>query len=577
MATPAKDDILASLLEEMLASVRSGEVGGVEKFLQRFPEYESDLRELWLTAELAEEFAKAENEQDSQDAYSPNDANPSIASRRERGETASDFPSFRDYEILEEIGRGGMGVVYRARQKSLGRTVAIKMIQQGELASETDRKRFLAEAESVARLQHPHIVPIHEIVEEAGQLFFSMQCIEGTTLARRIADGAISGREAARLLVPICRAMSEAHRQGVLHRDLKPSNILIDQDDRPYVTDFGLAKRFSPPDNSQQFGHGSESGTVRTFVGPMTQTNAIVGTPGYMSPEQASGQRQQVGVQTDVYGLGALLYAMVTGRAPFQAASPVNTIMMVLEQEPVPPRYLIRDLDPDLEMIVMKCLQKPVDLRYQSTDQLADDLEAYLANEPISARSSRFSDVLGRMFRETHHAGLLENWGLLWMWHSLVLLILCVTTNAFQWWGIDSRLPYVGLWGIGLGCWAFAFWKMRRRAGPTLFVERQIAHIWAGSILASTLLFGIEAILNLPVLTLSPVIGLISGTVFLAKAGILSGRFYCEATALFLTSLLMAVLQRPGFPDLGLTLFGVVSASCFFFPGWKYYHQRRNR
>ena len=564
MPTLPNDELLAELLERMLECTRAGDENGVEDVFQLHPELETELRELWATAGFADEFANvmtdSKNDDERTESITPSESIPA---------------SLADYEFLDEIGRGGMGVVYRARQKSLDRIVAIKMILLGELATETDQRRFISEAEAVARLQHPHIVPIHEVGEEAGRLFFSMQYIEGTTLAKHLAGRPISARDAAKLMIPICRAMGEAHRQGILHRDLKPSNILIDHEGRPYVTDFGLAKRFTPPDLSVKIAEDSSPENERTVTAAITHSNAIVGTPGYMSPEQASGSRMEVGESADVYGLGALLYAMLTGRAPFQAASPVDTIMMVLEQDPLPPRYLNRDLDPDLEMIVLKCLQKPSDLRYRTADKLADDLEAFLAGEQVSARSSRFSEILSRMFRETHHAGLLENWGLLWMWHSLVLIVLCVTTNVLQWQGVDSRLPFVALWGIGLGCWGVAFWNIRRRSGPTLFVERQIAHIWAGSIISSTLLFAIEAVLELPVLSLSPVIGVISGTVFLAKAGILSGRFYAEAMALFITAILMAVLQRPGFPNFGLTLFGFVSAACFFLPGWKYHRQQR--
>jgi len=168
----------------------------------------------------------------------------------------------------------------------------------------------------------------------------------------------------------------------------------------------------------------------------------------------------------------------------------------------------------------------------------------------------------------------LENWGVLWMWHSLVLVVLCVITNLFQWRGIASRLPYVALWTIGLGVWAVTFWNLRRRSGPITFVERQIAHVWAGSVICSTLLFGIEALLRLPVLTLSPVLGLVSGMVFLVKAGILSGAFYVQAAVLFATAGLMALWPATGLPNVSISIFGVVSAACFFVPGLKYYRQR---
>jgi serine/threonine-protein kinase len=229
--------------------------------------------------------------------------------------------------------------------------------------------------------------------------------------------------------------------------------------------------------------------------------------------------------------------------------------------------------DAELEMIALKCLQKPPELRYATADDLADDLQAWLSNEPISARSTTILQLINRLFRETHHAVVLENWGLLWMLHSLVLLMLCTVTNWFQWRHIESRLPYLGLWILGLGAWALVFWTLRRKAGPITFVERQIAHIWGASMLASSLLFAVETLLGMPVLNLSPVLPLIGATVFMVKAGTLSGQFYLQAIALFATALLMAEIRQVGLPDLGLSIYGIVSALCFFIPGWKYWRQ----
>jgi hypothetical protein len=301
----------------------------------------------------------------------------------------------------------------------------------------------------------------------------------------------------------------------------------------------------------------------------LTQSGAILGTPSYMAPEQAAGRRGETGPTTDVYSLGAILYQMLTGRPPFQAATPFDTVMLVLEQDPLPPRLLNPQADPDLEMIALKCLQKPQELRYATAAKLADDLDAYLANEPISARQTNLSGIISRMLRETHHAAVLENWGLLWMWHSLVLLMLCLITDQFRILKITSPGPYLGLWSLGLGTWATIFWRLRRRSGPITFVERQIAHVWAGSVISCTLLFVVEIILKLPVLTLSPVLALSSGMVFLVKAGILSGSFYLQAAALFATSIIMAA-----WPDYGLTVFGIVSGLSFFLPGLKYHRQR---
>ncbi|MBC7822014.1 MAG: serine/threonine protein kinase [Planctomycetaceae bacterium] len=529
------------------------------------PDLETELRELWATAMIAEDFGSFIRSS----SVSLESELREVEHTRTRAACATPR-RIGDFELLEEIGRGGMGVVYRATQISLNRAVALKMILPGRLASATDLSRFRAEAEAAAKLKHPHVVSVHEVGELDGQLFFIMPLIEGTMLAKRLADGPLPAREAAELLVPICRAVAAAHRHGILHRDLKPSNILIDREGRPYVTDFGLAKRL----------RGDSSDSPSTIIENanltnLTATGAILGTPSYMAPEQAAGQRGEVGPASDVYSLGAILFAMLTGRPPFQAASPVDTILQVLEQDPIPPRVLNPNADPDLELISLKCLQKPSDLRYATADALADDLQAFLAHEPISARSGHFSQILSRAFRETHHAVVLQNWGLLWMWHAAIVFAMSVLTNVLLLCDVKSRWVYPGLWVVLLGIWAACFWNLRRRAGPITFVERQIAHTWAGSMIASTGLYVVEWTLGLDVLSLSPVLGLISGMVFLVKAAILSGRFYIQAVAMFLTGIVMALIPLWPIPDLGIGLFGVVSGLSFFVPGWKYHRQRR--
>lgn len=562
MSADSHDERLAVLLAGLVEQAQAGKTPDIDATAREHPELAAELRELWAVASLADDLASANGA-----AHEPDAAQPVTSSYGElqAGASTATSGTIGDYELLEKIGEGGMGVVYRARQKSLGRVVALKMIQRGTLASAADVARFRAEAAAAARLEHPHIVPVYEVGQHEGQPYFSMKYVAGTTLARKLAEGPLPPRVTAALMLPICRAIAHAHQQGIIHRDLKPSNILIDAEAQPLVGDFGLAKRIDVDrahDDPQQ-------------VEALTRTGAVLGTPSYMSPEQAAGSRGKVSPASDIYSLGAILYQCLTGRPPFQAASPVDVVLMVLEQDPVLPRVLNPKADADLEMIALKCLQKPAELRYASAAELADDLAAYLANEPISARSTNVTQLVSRILRETHHAGILENWGVLWMWHSLVLLVLCLLTNWLQWRAIDSRLPYVGLWVVGLGAWAGIFWSLRRRAGPITFVERQIAHVWGASMIASCLLFVVETLLGMKVLTLSPVLPLIGAMVFVIKAGILSGAFYFQAAANFGVALAMAWIRHADLPDFGLSLYGVVAASSFFIPGLKYYRQQR--
>ena len=546
---PDADALLADLLESLLDRLAAGEEIDIEHEAGLQPELAGELKQLWATVNVAAEFSTLAL--DDLDPAAPSPAMPA---------------SVGEYELLDELGRGGMGVVYRAHQASLDRDVAVKMILRGDWASAVDLARFRSEAESAARLEHPNIVPIYEVGEHDGLPFFSMRLIDGVTFSQRMSEGPMDSRAAAELMLPVCRAIAAAHHEGILHRDLKPSNILVDRDNTPYITDFGLAKRI-PTD--------ADPSAPDTLTG----SGAILGTPSYMAPEQAAGQRGQVEERSDIYSLGGILYALITGEAPFQAATPVDTMIKVLEQDPAPPRLLNPDTDADLEMIALKCLQKPLDLRYDTADALADDLQAFLNNEPVAARSSQFSQVLSRAFRETHHAVVLENWGLLWMWHSLVLLVLCVLTNWLQSAGFKTPWPYLWIWGAGAGLWALIFWNLRKRSGPVTFVERQIAHVWAGSMAGSILLYLVEPILGLEPLQLSPILGLLCGAVFLVKAGILSGRFYVQAAVLFASAPLMAWVQRhavdTGTFDYSISLFGLLSGASFFFPGLKYHRQRR--
>jgi tRNA A-37 threonylcarbamoyl transferase component Bud32 len=285
------------------------------------------------------------------------------------------------YEILEQIGRGGMGIVYRARQVSLNRIVAVKMIRVGELASPAALARFRREAETAAKLDHANIVPIYEVGEHETNPFLVMRLVVGASLAKRLRDFALLSSHAsegsalakpglgqikiARLMATVARAVHYAHEHGVLHRDLKPSNILLDQEDTPSLTDFGIAKMVDEET-------------------ALTQTAELLGTPGYMAPEQAAGK--PIGRSADLYSLGAILYELLTGRPPFEGPTPIDVLRQVAGQEPVNPTLVNASVNQDLATICLKCLDKDPARRYQSAVEFAEDLERWQRREPILAR-----------------------------------------------------------------------------------------------------------------------------------------------------------------------------------------------
>src|SRR6266566_1268310 len=277
-----------------------------------------------------------------------------------------------DYELLEEVGRGGQGVVFRARQKSLNRRVALKVISLGQWANKAHLKRFRREAEAAASLDHPGIVPIYEVGERDGSCYFSMKFVEGGQLDEVVKRTPMSIRQAAELIAKVARTVHYAHEHGILHRDIKPGNLLLDAKGEPHLTDFGLARLVE-----------TESTVTRTME--------VLGTPSYMAPEQAVGNNTAVSSVTDVYGLGAVLYQLLTGHPPFAGGTTYETIKLLLDTEPRQPRLLNPKIDRDLSTICLKCLEKDPKRRYGSAQSLAEDVERFLRNEPIrSRRSSRF-------------------------------------------------------------------------------------------------------------------------------------------------------------------------------------------
>lgn len=274
---------------------------------------------------------------------------------------------FGEYDLVELVGRGGMGVVFRGRQRAIGREVAVKMIAAGRFASRADIERFYAEARAAKTVSHANIVTIYQVGEIDGHHFFSMEYIAGTDLAERIRSGPLPSRESAELMVCVADAVHTAHAHGVIHRDLKPANILIADDGQPYVTDFGLAKLFD-------------------HDGDLTATGNAMGTPGYMPPEQATGSWDIVGKSSDIYSLGAVLYATLTGRAPFKSKNPLDTMYSVVYERPTHPRSRNPDCDPQLATIALKCLEKDPARRYATARELVDDLHRYLDGAPLEAQ-----------------------------------------------------------------------------------------------------------------------------------------------------------------------------------------------
>jgi serine/threonine-protein kinase len=533
-----RDERLAQLLTELTEQRRQGRSIDREAVARDHPDLADELSGLWSAVELVERFGASTPTQPHLPPASENLPLPR---------------SFGEFVLLEELGSGGMGVVYKARQLSPERLVALKLALAGKLATAEERARFAAEAKMAARLNHTGIVQVYDVGEHDGQIFFSMQFIEGTTLSRRVAEGPLPPREAARIMAIVARAVEHAHDNGVVHRDIKPSNVILDGDGQPHVTDFGLARRVE----------GGES---------LTRTGAIVGTPSYMAPEQAEGKKATP--SCDVYSLGAVLYHLLTGKPPFQAASMLDTLLLVREQDLVEPRRLNPKVDRDLEWICLKALEKRPEDRYRSAGQLAEHLDAFLQGETPPVWPSNMSYFIHRMLRPTMHAPVLENWGALWMWHSLMAMFQCTLTAVLAWRNVQNRWPYMMIWGVGLLVWAGIFWALRRRAGPVLFIERQIAHVWGAAIFATITVFFVEMMLDMPVLQLSPILAILAGTVFMVKAGMLSGEFYFAAAASFLTAVPMALLM-PKHADIAILTFGFITSGSFFVHGLRYHRRRK--
>jgi serine/threonine-protein kinase len=455
------DAVLDLIYHEILLREEDGDVPTLEEYRRRFPHLEKD-----LALQFAVDGALDRQFLDPPESTSPTWRNEcSLMPPPELCDAprASDFPpvcplpSLPGYEILEVLGRGGMGVVYKARQISLNRMVAVKMLLAGAHAGPEELARFQSEAETAARLQHANIVQVYEIGVHEGQPFIALEFME-SSLAKSLAGTPLPPRQAATWAEMLARAGHYAHQRGIIHRDLKPANVLLSRDGVLKIADFGMAKIVLAE---------RTSGRARAETTP----GDIFGTPSYMAPEQADGRVRQIGPATDVYGLGAILYEMLTGRPPFCASTILQTLEDVCLREPVPPSRLQPSLPRDLEVICLTCLQKKADRRYASAQALADDLHAFLADEAIVARSPPSTERLARWVRRRPREAMLT---------AAAIVALVALGVGILWSSIVALSAAAGLVLLAGGSWYSlrlrrAFRELNRQQ---LLAQRQVERLY---------------------------------------------------------------------------------------------------
>lgn len=409
----------------------------------------------------------------------------------EAGTTKARLRRFGNYELLSEIARGGMGVVYRARQIGLNRIVALKMILTGQLASPEEVQRFRAEANAAAQLDHPGIVPIYEVGEQDGQHFFTMALVNGSNLAERLRQGPMPPREVATLLRSIAVAVQHAHDKGVIHRDLKPANVLLEGFE---VRDLGLEKKEGASLSSRTLSPQpltpriTDFGLAKLVEGDahLTGSGQVVGTPSYMPPEQAAGCTRDIRETADVYSLGAILYACLTGRPPHQAASAMETVMQVLDAEPAPPRLLNPQVPRDLEAVCLKCLQKDPARRYATAQQLADELQRVLEGEPTQASSVHLFDHMLHALRKDRHEENFRDWGFGLMAFGLVIAVAHGATFLLESAGSAALIAYWLPRGLMLVVLLGLLRRFRRHSMlPTNSAERLVWGVWVGYLICA--------------------------------------------------------------------------------------------
>ena len=431
------------------------------------------------------------------------------------------------YDLLRELGRGGMGVVYKAHDQKLKRTVALKMILNGEYASEDEMQRFQLEAEAVAKLQHPQFVQIYDVGEYDGRSFISLEYVDGGNLHQQIDGTPQNPKNSAHLVEMLARAMDVAHRQGIVHRDLKPANILLTGQGDPKITDFGLAKIMNENRGA-------------------TRSGAVLGTPSYMSPEQAASKGDSIGPSADIYALGAILYHLMTGRPPFRAESELDTLIQVIEDQPVSPRRLNSTVPIDLEKIILKCLEKEPQHRYASAGKLADDLRRFQDGESISIRSVNLVDKVTRSLQRSKHDMDLRAWGSMLHWIAGIVFLAEVgiffhTLDGppYHWQsGALVRIVQVILLAIVL--WAYRDkWSVSMGS-----VERQMLSIWIAFFLSCWLCLVVAFLMAttkapLDQIKLYPHFAILSGLIYFVIGSNYWGQCYIFGVAFFALAVVM--------------------------------------